>query len=384
MALPQSPWWALLKKLLLPSWSTKKQGSPSSSCLGGRIAGMVYFAARNAAAGAGEGACGLRIMLSSDHEYPAFNGVSFGPHPKEFSSGSGHHLQDLLARGLSEAGHEVLYYLPRGAERSLASGNSVDLRPDTSVDVYQNMAFRYEELIRHMEDQCVPWVTDTTSSAAHARKRAGTSRATGFSYRKRQRIAKGADVLYLTKSIPKILFIPQPSRIIFYSLVRWSGRGTKDSIWLWPLQSAPDAACGGRYCRRLSTYQQNSRGLPGSWGALLGGRTRFGEGRAIRGRGRSAVSTKLDEAFGLVIIEALMSGTPVICSGNGACPEIVTPDVGFVCHDLDEYVEAAGRLHEIRPEACRKLAMEQYHYRRMAADYIKEYEAEIAFMDQTR
>ena len=41
--------------------------------------------------------------------------------------------------------------------------------------------------------------------------------------------------------------------------------------------------------------------------------------------------TELNEGFGIVLAEALVSGTPVICSNNGACPELVTADVGFVC-----------------------------------------------------
>jgi glycosyltransferase involved in cell wall biosynthesis len=41
--------------------------------------------------------------------------------------------------------------------------------------------------------------------------------------------------------------------------------------------------------------------------------------------------TKIQEPFGLGMAEALMSGTPVICSNLGACPEIVSSEVGFVC-----------------------------------------------------
>src|SRR5205085_4880408 len=37
--------------------------------------------------------------------------------------------------------------------------------------------------------------------------------------------------------------------------------------------------------------------------------------------------TRVNEAFGLGMAEALMSGTPVICSDKGACPEIISPDV---------------------------------------------------------
>ena len=52
--------------------------------------------------------------------------------------------------------------------------------------------------------------------------------------------------------------------------------------------------------------------------------------------------------------EALMSGTPVICSDRGACPELVTPEVGFVCGTREDYIDAIGSIAEISPAACRE------------------------------
>jgi glycosyltransferase involved in cell wall biosynthesis len=87
--------------------------------------------------------------------------------------------------------------------------------------------------------------------------------------------------------------------------------------------------------------------------------------------------TRQDEPFGLVTAEALISGTPVICSNRGACPELVTEDVGFVCADLDDYVRAIERIEEILPSVCREKALKEFHYQRMARDYVKEYEREL-------
>ena len=87
--------------------------------------------------------------------------------------------------------------------------------------------------------------------------------------------------------------------------------------------------------------------------------------------------TKVNEAFGLGMAEALMSGTPVICSDRGACPEIISPEVGFVCGDESDYVKAINSVAEISPRACREKAMKEYHYLRMAADYVAEYRKEL-------
>ena len=87
--------------------------------------------------------------------------------------------------------------------------------------------------------------------------------------------------------------------------------------------------------------------------------------------------TQLNEAFGLVIAEALMSGTPVIASRSRGLPELVTPDVGFICETRDDYLRAIDRIGDIRPEACRARAMAEFHYLRMARDYVREYRIEI-------
>jgi glycosyltransferase involved in cell wall biosynthesis len=87
--------------------------------------------------------------------------------------------------------------------------------------------------------------------------------------------------------------------------------------------------------------------------------------------------TRVNEAFGLGMVEALMSGTPVICSDKGACPEIITRDVGFICRYERDYLDALRRLHQIPPHTCREKALQKFHYLRMAQDYVAEYEKEI-------
>ena len=84
--------------------------------------------------------------------------------------------------------------------------------------------------------------------------------------------------------------------------------------------------------------------------------------------------TQWNESFGLVMAEALMSGTPVISSSNGACPELITPDVGWICNGPEDYARAILRAHEVAPAKCREKAMRDFHYRRMAVEYVVKYE----------
>ncbi len=72
-----------------------------------------------------------------------------------------------------------------------------------------------------------------------------------------------------------------------------------------------------------------------------------------------------------------MSGTPVICSNRGACAEIISADVGFVCSTEQDYLAAISRVHEIKPVDCRNKALHDYHYLRMTKDYVEQYRQEI-------
>jgi glycosyltransferase involved in cell wall biosynthesis len=90
--------------------------------------------------------------------------------------------------------------------------------------------------------------------------------------------------------------------------------------------------------------------------------------------------TQANEAFGTVMAEALMSGTPVICSNRGACPELISSDVGFVCETEQDYLAAIDHVHQIKPAACREKAFREYHYLRMARDYVEQYQQQIRRM----
>ena len=63
------------------------------------------------------------------------------------------------------------------------------------------------------------------------------------------------------------------------------------------------------------------------------------------------------EPFGIVMIESLAAGTPVIALRNGSVPEILRDGVtGFICDSADELGDAVARLDEIDPDECRRHA----------------------------
>jgi glycosyltransferase involved in cell wall biosynthesis len=84
------------------------------------------------------------------------------------------------------------------------------------------------------------------------------------------------------------------------------------------------------------------------------------------------------EPFGLVMIEAMACGTPVIAYPCGSVPEIVLHGVtGFVVHDVEEGVAALNRVGEIDRVACREHFELNFSADRMAKDYLNIYQTLI-------
>ena len=76
------------------------------------------------------------------------------------------------------------------------------------------------------------------------------------------------------------------------------------------------------------------------------------------------------EPFGLVMVEAMATGTPVIALRNGAVAEVVDDGVtGFICDDVDQMVAAVQRLGEIDPRVCRRTVEQRFSVAAMTAGY---------------
>ena len=73
----------------------------------------------------------------------------------------------------------------------------------------------------------------------------------------------------------------------------------------------------------------------------------------------------------MTIIEANLCGTPVIGLAEGGVPEMVEDEVnGYLCHSLDEVVEAMGKIHQVDTLGCRRFAEERFSYLRMSREYL--------------
>ncbi|HTO09579.1 MAG TPA: glycosyltransferase family 4 protein [Myxococcota bacterium] len=90
----------------------------------------------------------------------------------------------------------------------------------------------------------------------------------------------------------------------------------------------------------------------------------------------SAVLFPIDwpEPFGLIMIESLACGTPVIAWPQGSVPEVIDDGVsGFLCSDIESAVRAVGELEKLDRRRCREAFEARFTAERMASDYAAVY-----------
>jgi glycosyltransferase involved in cell wall biosynthesis len=322
---------------------------------------------------------GMRILIASNHRYPCFRPVGSGLQPTEFPSGSGGHMQDLLARGLNELGHQVFYLLRRGCETPLPDGIELVSEPLDDADIYQTTGAPGVELISDFAtERGLPWIltchldrTGMSDAAPAPHNWIFVSRSLARTCRGSRVVLNGidpVDFLYSASKQPFLLFMAPAERALIKGLntaiavsrrtgIRLVVAGTGGS------QDAIDRVAA--VCREAGAdYIGDIRGaVKAEWLAAA---------KAV------ILPSQHNEGCPLTLIEALMSGTPVIASDAGGIPEVVSPEVGYICRSEDDYVRAAERLDEISSERCRAHALEHFHYQRMARDYVREFEHEIA------
>jgi len=81
------------------------------------------------------------------------------------------------------------------------------------------------------------------------------------------------------------------------------------------------------------------------------------------------------EPFGLVMIEAMACGTPVVAYRGGAVPELVEHGHnGLVVERLEDAVEAVRHVAQLSRKRCREVFEQRFTARRMAHDYVQQFE----------
>lgn len=86
-----------------------------------------------------------------------------------------------------------------------------------------------------------------------------------------------------------------------------------------------------------------------------------------------------EEPFGLVPVEAMAAGTPVIATRRGAMPELIKDgETGFLVDSVEEAVEALGKVDQLDRGACRAHVERAFSIQRMVDEYEKVYDKVLA------
>ncbi len=81
------------------------------------------------------------------------------------------------------------------------------------------------------------------------------------------------------------------------------------------------------------------------------------------------------EPFGLVMIESMATGTPVVGMALGSVPEVIAHGkTGFVCHTLAQMIEAVPEAMKLERQACRNYVITRFSVKSMVNEYERAYQ----------
>ncbi len=307
----------------------------------------------------------MRIFLSSGHIYPGWiNGVS------------SHRVHDNLARGLAALGHDVRYRPEGWGQAPPPEG----IRPVSGVDGDEDILHVNHLPLDKVPATRIPWVVSVHADVKYngltpdyaipnwiyvSRSLAGLYGSDRFVYNG----IDPADFIYSEAKEDYFLFA------VAGAVKRAQMKGVEIAFRIARMTGVELRVAGGsNNPAEMEAFDQYCRDNGAVCVGLVHGRRKaelFAGARAL------LFPTQMNEAFGVTVAEALMSGTPVIASDKGAMGELLNPSVGFVCTDESSYLDAVASLARIDPADCRRLAMERFHYVEMARSYVREYEREI-------
>ena len=318
----------------------------------------------------------MRILLAAPHRYPAFDRQGSGLEPKTYPSGSGYHLHDLLAKGLAEEGHDVFYYVAKGFGAPLPDGVTATYKLPSDVDLFHTPIGPpgFAESVA-----ATPGLERKPAVYTCHMKEEGRIPAPSWIYVSRSLAqAYGSNRFVLNGIDPgdHIFSATKQDYFLFLgSMHRAVDKGLTQALALSRSRGFRLIVAGTGLDRPTVEYVSS---LCAAAKAEYVGDVR-GEKKAELLASAKAVlfPSRLHEGCPLVLIEALMSGTPVISARCGGAVEIVTPDTGFLCDTEAEWSAAVDRIHEVSPARCHTHALENFHYRRMVQNYEREYLREI-------
>ena len=170
-------------------------------------------------------------------------------------------------------------------------------------------------------------------------------------------------------------FVYQPKKqnyLLFFSKIRRRVKGARRALTLAANVHSPLVMAGGYRSDLLKTG-----GWLDSWRS--GVRVVGEAGGAAKAKWFSDAKALLfpidwEEPFGLVLMEALVSGTPVVATPRGSVTELIPPQVGALFDKDDDFAAALDHALSCKPEDCRDWVMSRFTVDHCASAYFQLYQ----------
>lgn len=127
--------------------------------------------------------------------------------------------------------------------------------------------------------------------------------------------------------------------------------------------------------RHSDYFDQRIRPLLGGGIEYVGALDRKQVAELVGGAAALLMPLRWEEPFGLVVVESLAVGTPVVAWRRGAMAELIDEgETGFLVDNIAQAAAAVRRLGEIDRGVCRARATDRFGHRTMATGYVDAYE----------
>lgn len=299
-----------------------------------------------------------------------------------------------LARGLIERGHEVWVaalegsLLPPGARLLAmpANAKATDLKfhLPVGIDVVHWMA--------PPEANAAEELPCTSLLTVHGNGKPGERFPVNTVFLSRDHARRhGAEAFVYNGIDPaEYRFLPdaqKENRLLFLSKTSWRVKNIRGALYICSQAGAQIQIAGGN--RPWALRLRAAFSARQSWIGPVSGLQKA----ELLSSARALLFPVLwPEPFGLVVIESLMSGTPVLASNHGSLPELVTPETGVLLPVPSTPQGERAWIDEVRrvvsqgvtgtprwsAEACRARALAHFHYLKMAEGYETAYKRIIA------
>lgn len=273
-----------------------------------------------------------------------------------------------LAGALAELGHEPVLLTPPGSSSRVAEVVALpkgvvrraESEPDFELDAHLPRGLdvlHFHSVVAGRT--CLPRVTTIHGNGAPG------SFGPDAVFVSRDHMERMGGRRYVHNGLPPEAYTYRETKqdwLLFLARVRWRVKGVDRAERVARAARVPLVIAGGW---RLHPFDRSLRSV-----GMVGGerkRRLLADARAL------LFPVRWEEPFGLAVIEAMASGTPVLASRRGSLPELVGPETGFLCASEEEFVEAVAELDRIDPAACRARVEERFSARRMAEDYLHLY-----------